>query len=68
MKTFLKAKCRKTGKWFGLEVEKNGTSPAVITNFVDIKNDIDKYVVDLVSADASMDLSIAKQFIKNLLK
>ena len=36
MKSFLKAKCRRTGKWFGLEVEKRGSDRAVITNFVDI--------------------------------
>jgi len=38
MKTFLKAVCRKTGKKFGLEVEKISGVP-VITNFVDLSED-----------------------------
>ena len=51
MKTYLKAKCRKTGKWFGLEVEKNGTSPAVITNFVDITEEMAQHITPQYSVD-----------------
>ena len=51
MKTYLKAKCRKTGKWFGLEVEKNGLSPAVITNFVDITEDMANHITPMYSVD-----------------
>lgn len=51
MKTFLKAKCRKTGKWFGLEVEKIGSSPAVITNFVDITEEMANHITPQYSVD-----------------
>lgn len=51
MKTFLKAKCRKTGKWFGLEVEKIGSNPAVITNFVDITEEAANHITPQYSVD-----------------
>lgn len=51
MKTFLKAKCNRTGRWFGLEVEKIGSNPAVITNFVDINEE----QVNLLSPEYQVD-------------
>ena len=54
MKTYLKARCRKTGKWFGLEVEKNGASPAVITNFVDITEDMANHITPQYSVDENI--------------
>ena len=51
MKTFLKAMCRKTGKWFGLEIEKIGSFPAVITNFVDITEEMANHITPQYSVD-----------------
>ena len=54
MKTYLKARCRKTGKWFGLEVEKE-RGPAVITNFVDITEEMAAHLTPQYSVDENIE-------------
>ena len=54
IKTYLKAKCRRTGKWFGLEVEKD-RGPAVITNFVDITEEMANHISPQYSVDENIE-------------